>query len=265
VPGAIVYDRTKTVVRRHVAPGVAVPLHPEAAAFAAHYGFVPDVLAAHRPTGKGRVERQVLIVRDHVLAGRDFASLAEVEDAFAAWLPRRRASVHRTHGQVIGERAGADRAALGPLPAVPYLVADAHLRRVGKDALVSFEASLYSVPARRVRPGQRVQLRVCADTVTIAALAVDGGGLLSGHPRAATRGSWVVDPAHWDGLPDGRTRATTLEPSCRRDPVEDDVAAANGAGTLAALLHRRADAAVPVDRRPLADYVAAAGVAGVRR
>ena len=36
VPGAIVYDRTKTVVKRHVAPGVAVPLHPEAAAFAEH-------------------------------------------------------------------------------------------------------------------------------------------------------------------------------------------------------------------------------------
>jgi len=39
VPGTIVYDRTTTVVRKHVAPGVAVPLHPEAAAFAQHYGF----------------------------------------------------------------------------------------------------------------------------------------------------------------------------------------------------------------------------------
>jgi transposase len=54
VPGSIVYDRTKTVIRRHVAPGVAVPLHPEAAAFAGHYGFSIDVLAAYRPTGKGR-------------------------------------------------------------------------------------------------------------------------------------------------------------------------------------------------------------------
>ena len=59
VPGSIVYDRTKTVIKRHVAPGLAVPLHPEAAAFAAHYGFAIDVLAAYRPTGKGRVERQV--------------------------------------------------------------------------------------------------------------------------------------------------------------------------------------------------------------
>jgi hypothetical protein len=30
-------------------------LHPEAVAFAGHYGFDIDVLAAHRPTGKPRV------------------------------------------------------------------------------------------------------------------------------------------------------------------------------------------------------------------
>jgi transposase len=77
VPGSIVYDRTKTVIRRHVAPGVAVPLHPEAAAFAEHYGFVIDVLAAYRPTGKGRVERQVNINREHVIAGRSFDSIAD--------------------------------------------------------------------------------------------------------------------------------------------------------------------------------------------
>ena len=82
------------MVRRHVAPREAVPLHPEAAAFAAHYGFVIDVLAAHRPTGKGWVERQVAIVRDHVLAGRAFTSLAELDGAFAEWVPIRRGQVH---------------------------------------------------------------------------------------------------------------------------------------------------------------------------
>ena len=50
VPGSVVYDRTKTVIKRHVAPKLAVPLHPEAAAFAEHYGFSVDVLAAYRPT-----------------------------------------------------------------------------------------------------------------------------------------------------------------------------------------------------------------------
>ncbi|MDX2974569.1 IS21 family transposase [Kribbella solani] len=269
VPGSIVYDRTKTVVRRHVAPGVAVPLHPEAAAFAEHYGFTIDVLAAYRPTGKGRVERQVVIVRDHVLAGRCFDSIAELDGAFAGWLPIRRAQVHRTHGQVIAVRAETDRAALQPLPEQPYLVADKHLRRVGKDCLVSFEASFYSVPARHVRPGQRVQLQTDGGSdggaVTIHALSTDGGGWLATHPRASVRGSWTIDPAHYDGLPDGHTRAVTLDPpSGFADPTADTTSVPRRPGVsgepspLAALLTAHHAAAAPVARRPLTDYQAAA-------
>jgi transposase len=252
VPGTIVYDRTKTVIRRHVAPGLAVPLHPEAAAFADHYGFAIDVLAAYRPTGKGRVERQVNIVRDHVLSGRSFESIAELDGAFSAWLPIRRSQTHRTHGQVIAVRAEADRAALLALPERPYLVAERHLRRVGKDCLVSFEASCYSVPARLVRPGQQVQLQVhpdpvAGDRVSISALSVAGGGRLATHPRASRRGEWVIDPSHWDGLPDGHTRATTTElPPARSigsPPLEP----------LSALLTRR-HADLTVAARPLTDY-----------
>ena len=265
VPGSIVYDRTKTVVRRHVAPGAPVPLNPEAAAFAEHYGFVIDVLAAHRPTGKGRVERQVAIVRDHVIAGRSFDSIAELDGAFATWLPIRRAQVHRTHGQVIAERAVPDRAALRPLPELPYLVAEKHLRRVGKDCLISFEASLYSVPARMVRPGQRVCVQVHPDhtgdsvargaTVVVHALAVDGGEWLATHPRAALRDSWVIDPAHFDGLPDGHTRATVVEPP---PPGRGGGTIPADPGPLAGLLTAHHAVAVPVARRPLTDYQAAA-------
>jgi len=252
VPGTIVYDRTKTVIRRHVAPGLAVPLHPEAVAFADHYGFTIDVLAAYRPTGKGRVERQVTIVRNHVVAGRSFDSITELDGAFETWLPIRRAQVHRTHGQVIAARAEIDRGALQPLPEQPYLVAEKHLRRVGKDCLVSFEASCYSVPARQVRPGQRVQLQIhpdpaAGDRVSIHALGVDGGGWLATHPRAARRGEWVIDRIHWDGLPDGRTRATTIEPAAPAPPRSA------GLEPLSELLVRR-HADLTVAARPLSDY-----------
>src|SRR4051794_22658494 len=269
VPGSLVYDRTKTVVRRHVAPGAAVPLHPEAAAFAEHYGFAIDVLAAYRPTGKGRVERQVAIVRDHVLAGRSFDSVEELDAAFAAWLPIRRAQTHRTHGQVIGVRAEVDRAALRPLPTTPYLVADRHLRRVGKDALISFEASLYSVPARRVRPGQRVQLQVDGEAVTIRALPTEtgpgGSGWLATHPRARERGSWVVDPTHWDGLPDGHPRAVVIEQPTRPSP-SPTTSSGRGLEPLSSLLARR-HADITVAARPLSDYETATQTApnGVHR
>lgn len=83
-----------------------------------------------------------------------------------------------------------DRAALRPLPELPYLVPDKYLRRVGKDCLISFDASLYSLPARRVRAGQTVEVRAGAGLITIHALtAAHGGGptLLAAHPRAVTR------------------------------------------------------------------------------
>jgi len=275
VPGSVVYDRTKTVIRRHVAPGKAVPLHPEAAAFAEHYGFVIDPLAAYRPTGKGRVERQVLIVREHVLAGRSFTSLAELDGTFAQWLLIRRGQVHRTHGEVIGVRGDRDRAALAPLPELPYLVTDRHLRRVGKDCLVSFEASLYSVPARRVRAGQRVEVRASPDTITLHALphngsqaaGLVGSSVLAVHARSVVRGAWVVDPSHWDGLPDGHTRSTSVEaprrsgdplPACADDPDQDP-------NPLQALLIRSPLAATPVAKRALSAYDNAGGVSAVPR
>ena len=250
-PAAIVYDRTKTVIRRHVAPGVAVPLHPEAAAFADHYGFAIDVLAAYRPTGKGRVERQVNIVRDHVLAGRSFDSIAELDGAFASWLPIRRGQVHRTHGQVIAVRAEADRAALRPLPEQPYLVAERHLRRVGKDCLVCFEASCYSVPARLVRPGQRVELQIqrrpgrrtrsastpwppTAAAGSPAIPARDPPRRLGRRPGALGRAARRPHPRHHRRAVEARTGATA-------GPLEP----------LSALLTRRhADLTSPPDRWP---------------
>ena len=229
-----------------------MPLHPEAAAFADHYGFSIDVLAAYRPTGKGRVERQVNIVRNHVIAGRSFDSIRELDGAFDAWLPIRRSQVHRTHGQVIAVRAQADRAALRGLPDQPYLVAEKHLRRVGKDCLISFEASCYSVPARLVRPGQRVQLQIHpdpdGDRVSIHALGVDGGGWLATHPRATRRGTWMIDQAHWDGLPDGHTRATTTQ----TPPPVLSIGSAALEPLSALLVRRHADLSVAA--RPLTDY-----------
>ncbi|MFD7770467.1 IS21 family transposase [Streptomyces sp. NPDC059787] len=254
VPMTIVYDRTKTVVRRHVAPGEAVPLHPEAVGFAGHYDFDIDVLAAYRPTGKGRVERQVLIVRDHVLSGRSFSSIEEMDAAFAAWVPQRRAQAHRTHQQVIGERAARDHIALKPLPETPYLVAERHLRPVGKDCLVAFGGNLYSVPARRVRPRQLVEIRATKSQVMLHSTIADAGGetLLATHPRAIGRGARVVDETHWDGLPTGKGRRTTTgdvppHPRQKRPRGEE-------AGPLQALLNRAAATRIEVGRRPLSVY-----------
>ncbi|MFC9293941.1 IS21 family transposase [Streptomyces sp. NPDC057011] len=254
VPMSIVYDRTKTVVRRHVAPGEAVPLHPESVGFAGHYDFDIDVLAAYRPTGKGRVERQVLIVRDHVLAGRSFASVDELDSAFNAWVPLRRAKVHGTHGEVIGHRAVRDHMALRPLPTTPYVITQRHLRYVGKDCLVAFDANLYSVPARKVRPRQLVEVRATKSQIILHSTVPDANGdtLLATHHRAVGRGACVVDEKHWDGLPDGKNRRTTTGDVPPQRRQQGDLG--EEALSLMALLTRAAAVRVEVGRRPLSVY-----------
>ena len=246
MPATIVYDRTKTVVRKHVRRNQEVPLHPEAIAFAAHYGFSIVVAPARRPQFKGRVERQVAIVRHGVLDGRDFTSTSDMDTAFAAWLPLRRAQVHRTHGEVIAARAERDRAALGAVPERPYVVSERHLRSVGKDCLVSFEASVYSVPWRAVRRRMRVECRVTHDTVSIWTLG-PSPALLATHRRSRRRGAWVVDRSHWDGLPSAPD-AVELPP-CER------------AGGLEPVWARIPKATTPVARRDLATYDAVGRVA----
>ena len=204
--------------KRHVAPGVAVPLHPEAAAFADHYGFAIDVLAAYRPTGKGRVERQVAIVRDHVLAGRTFDSLAEL-DARVRRVgadPPRPGAPHPRRG-----RSGSARSATGPrcgrCRSCRIWSATGTCAGSARTAWSASRPAATPVPAAdgRSRAGQRVEVRAGVDTVAIHALAgrrpVAGAGQPSA--RRAAPGSWVVDPAHWDGLPDGHTRAVTVEPA----------------------------------------------------
>lgn len=258
VPAQIVYDRTKTVVRHHVGRGRDVPLHPEAVAFAEHYGFAIRVCWPERPQSKGRVESSVKTTRAKVLAGRTFTGISEMQAAWYEWLPYRRAQVHRTHGEVISVRAERDRAALRPLPASPYVVTERHLRVVGKDALVSFGASLYSVPWTKVRPRQRVELRVSTGEVQIFTAGPHPEHLTT-HARAVSKGSWVVDPRHWDGLPDGE-RSEAGPPA----PPAPAAGADREADHLAWLIVRAAAAAVPVDRRDPATYDLAFNLRGAR-
>src|SRR5439155_1647562 len=158
-------------------------------------------------------------------------------------------------GSVVYDRTKT--AALRPLPASRYLVAGQHLRRVGKDCLISFEASMYPVPAGQVRPFQMVQVRAGDGKVAIYALPGDGGGLLAAHARAARRGSFMVDEAHWDGLPDGHTRAVTAGGAGAPAAAPGQPGAAGtgaGAGALGMLLASHPAANAAVARRPLSDY-----------
>jgi len=161
VPHEILYDRTKTVVRRHVGAlhGLDELYHPEALASATHYGFrLRLCLPGHAKT-KGKVEADVRWTRGRLCAGHTWTSYEEANAAWALWNEEvARTRVHGTHGEVVGERAVRDRAALLELPARPYFVVARTSRRVARDGFVSFEGRRYLVP--QARPGERLEITV---------------------------------------------------------------------------------------------------------
>lgn len=169
--------------------------------------------------------------------------------AFTAWVPLRRAQVHGTHGEIIGLRAVRDHVALRPLPQTPYVVTQRHLRHVGKDCLVAFDANLYSVPARRVRPRQLVEVRATKSQIMLHSTVPGHSGetLLATHARALGRGARVVDQRHWDGLPTGSVRRVTTGDGSL--PLSRRQNAGTESGPLAALLNRTAVTQVEVGRR----------------
>jgi hypothetical protein len=142
---------------------------------------------------------------------------------------------------------------LRPLPQTHYAVTPRHLRPVGKDCLVAFAGNLYSVPARKVRARQLIEVRTTKSQVTLHATTADDDGstLLAAHPRAVGKDVRVVDEKHWDGLPDGKNRRVTTSDIVPRPRQE--ALLGEEVGPLQALLIRAA-ASIQVGRRPLSVY-----------
>lgn len=154
-----------------------------------------------------------------------------------------------------------DRDALTPLPEQPNLVTDKHLRRSARTPWSrSTPASTRSLPPGPGRAaGPAAGRRRCRHIRALPSdlhgdTGVPGGQWLATHPRATAQGSWVVDQAHWDGLPDGHTRTVVV------DRVEPFHSARTGTGALepltSLLVRRNAD--ITVVSRPLSDYTRAA-------
>lgn len=224
VPKEILYDRTKTVVKRHVGRRQGLDrqlLHPEALASAYHYGFSMRLCKAYRAKTKGKVESDVDYVRGRLLRAHSFRDYDEANSAWREWneeVARKR--VHGTHGEIVAHRAERDRAALLALPPDPYLVVSRTQRCVGRDGFFSFEGRRYALPSRLQTPGGRVELVLGIREMEARSLGT--GKLLARYERE--RPTRVAD-----------------------DPTEETVALAEVLGALPA--H-----AGEVHRRPLSFY-----------
>ncbi len=192
VPALIVPDNPRALVR---APCYYEPvLHPTYQDFATHYGTAILPTRTYHPRDKAKVETAVQIVEREILAPLRhdvFHSLAELVHAIA--FARERVN-DRPFQKLAGSRRSVflatERAALRPLPATRYELADWKTAKVNIDYHISVEGHLYSVPYRLV--GAVVTVRLTATMVEV----LHQGTRVAAHVRSDTKGRFMTEATH---------------------------------------------------------------------
>ena len=150
VPQEILYDRMKTVWQEIDERGEIV-WNPVFLDFSRYWGFTPRLCRPYRAQTKGKVESGVKYVRRNFLCGlqgREPDSLEDLNNQLRQWVwTVANQRVHGTTHEQVMARWDADQMSLqqgNGRAAYPYL--DDELRKVARDAFVSWRGSRYSVP-----------------------------------------------------------------------------------------------------------------------
>lgn len=196
VPVELLGDNAKALVLSHNRETQTVVFHPRYLAFCKDWDVVPRACAPYRARTKGKTESGVNYVKRNALAGREFASFAELEAHLAAWMVQADACIHGTTHEAPSVRFERDEgAALRPLPARPIPSREQRKARVvANDAFVNVDTIRYSVPHKLVR--EVVEVAVGETEVRI----YFGGALVAQHPRCNEPHAVIRDPDHFIGL-----------------------------------------------------------------
>lgn len=165
-PARIVCDNLKTGVDR---PDLYDPkINRAYAELAAYYGLLIDPARAGKPKDKPRIERPMPYIRDSYFKGREFTSLAQMQDAALAWCT----DVYGRHNhrgldgaQPTAVFDAVEKHRLTTLPPRPFDPVRYQVGKVAPDCHVKAGKALYSVPWRLI--GQQVLVRTSGDVVQI--------------------------------------------------------------------------------------------------
>jgi transposase len=201
VPEEILYDRMKTVWLEIDERGEVV-WHPVFLDFARYWGFQPRLCRPYRAQTKGKVESGVKYVRRNFLCGlqgREPSCLSDLNAQLRAWVWEvANQRVHGTTHEQVAVRWSVDQFSLQPIdgrPPYPYM--DDELRKVARDAYVSWQGSRYSVPWQYA--GRSVWVRECGREVEVHY----GRERIAIHSQAPHKHVVVTQADHHRGIPLG--------------------------------------------------------------
>lgn len=208
VTRTVLVDNTRCLIKRR--DGDSLVLHPGLVTLCNDFGCEVRACAPYRARTKGKIENGVKFVKRNALAGREFASFAELEAHLERWMIRVDGRVHGTTNEIPNERYVHELPKLRALPSMSIRVRQRRLtRRVSNDAFVDIDTVRYSVPHALV--GARLEVDVGEERVRI----YDGAELVGEHPRTKEPHALVVDKAHHAGL--WRTSSAVRESTALTD------------------------------------------------
>jgi transposase len=211
VPKRVILDNLRSGV---VKPDIYDPAINKAYAdMERHYGFVADPTRIKTPEHKGKVERAVPTVRKHLLAGRTFRDIVEVNSRALIWCKDEIGmEVHGTTKKRPHEAFLEEKPSLLPLPEEPFEIPLWKECTVHPDHHIVFDKSYYSLPTRYI--GKKVWVRGTKKTVEIF---LDHERIKT-HPRASSPGQWITDQS--DYPPDKLAFLMATPTWCRKKASE---------------------------------------------
>jgi transposase len=160
---------------------------------AEHYDFLIIPCFPRKPEHKGKVEQGgVHYVKRNFLGGRKPTTITQANRDVCRWVETTAGlRIHGTTKEKPLERFETERAALRPLPGVPYDLAIWKQAKLHRDCYVVFEQSYYSAPFRLV--GQPLWVRGGTQSVQIY---TGDYQLVATHPRAYKPGQRQTNTDH---------------------------------------------------------------------
>jgi len=140
----ILYDNMKQVVVKRLLKQADSTLNSQFEDFAGFYGFKPVLCRPYRGQTKGKVERTVSYVRDNFMTGIEYTDLDNLNVQAMGWCIKVNGKVHSTTNEIPKARLTGEN--LNALTR-EYIIDKTNVRKVGKDCLISYDGSLYSVPS----------------------------------------------------------------------------------------------------------------------
>src|SRR5437016_3081984 len=177
-PERVMIDNTHVVVLRGTGRQM-IPV-PEMEAFAERFGFRFVAHQIGNANRSARVERPFSFIENNFLAGRTFASWAELNSQAGQWGDKVNSTYKKHIRAVPRELFAIERLHLKPLPAWIPEVYRLHARTVDVEGYVSVNSNRYSVPVYWI--GRRVEVRETRDRIEIE---LDARNLVT-HEHAVT-------------------------------------------------------------------------------